>query len=67
VFTFLNARGSQFYLVKLAKAPNTGATNDPITVDNRYVACPDGEYHHGGEGWLVDNGGAGPNGFFWCN
>jgi hypothetical protein len=67
VFTFLNARGSQFYLVKLAKAPNTGATNNPITVDNRYVACPNGEYHHGGEGWLVDNGGAGPNGFFWCN
>ena len=67
VFTFLNARGSQFYLVKLAKAPNTGVTNSPLTVDGRYVACPDGEYHHGREGWLVEGGGAGPNGYFWCN
>ena len=67
VFTFLNARDSQFHLVKLTKAPNTGATNAPITVGGLYVACPKGQYHHGGEGWLVEGGGAGPNGYFWCN
>ena len=66
VFTFLNARDSQFHLVKLAKEPFTGVTNSPLLVDGRYVACPGGEYQHGGEGWLVYGGGAGPNGYFWC-
>jgi len=65
-FTFLNARGSQFHLVKLAKAPNTGATNSPLRVHNRYVACPDGQSENGGEGWLVAGGGAGPNDIFYC-
>jgi hypothetical protein len=67
VFTFLNARDSSFHLVKRSSPPFSGATSVPIRVDNEYVACPGGEYHHGGEGWLVDGGGAGPNGFFWCD
>ena len=67
VFTFLNAFGSQFRLVALAKEPSTGATNVPLRVNSRYVSCPNGQYHHGGSGWLVEGGGAGPNGLFWCN
>jgi hypothetical protein len=66
VFTFLNARDSQFHLVKLSKEPFTGVPNSPLLVDGSYVACPGGEYQHGGEGWLVCGGGAGPNGYFWC-
>jgi hypothetical protein len=66
-FTFLNAFHSDFRLVTLAKAPDTGATNSPLRVNGRYVSCPGGEYHHGGRGWLVFGGGAGPNGMFWCN
>jgi len=67
VFTFLNARRSQFRLVSAAKTPNTGATNTPLRVGRRYVSCPSGQYHHSGRGWLVFGGGAGPNGLFWCD
>lgn len=67
VFTFLNARHSEFHLVQLAQPPNTGATNGPLRVGAFYISCLGGEYHHGGRGWLVFGGGAGPNGYFWCN
>ena len=67
VFTFLNAFHSQFTLVSLAHAPQTGATSAPLRVDGRYVSCPGGLYHHGRRGWLVEGGGTGPNGYFWCN
>src|SRR5581483_9280440 len=67
VFTFLNAHHSEFKLVKLAKMPNTGATNGPLRVGSLFISCPGGEYHHGGRGWLVFGGGAGQNGMFWCN
>ena len=67
VFTFLNAYHSAFRLVRLAKEPDTGATNVPVNVAGRYISCPGGEYHHGGRGWLVMGGGAGPTGQFWCN
>jgi hypothetical protein len=66
-FTFLNAFRSEFELVHLAKEPFTGVTNVPIKVGSDYVSCPGGEYHHGGRGWLVMGGGAGPTGQFWCN
>ena len=67
-FTFLNAFHSEFRLVRLAKAPDTGATNSPVRVgNNQYVSCPGGEYHNGGRGWIVIGGGAGPTGLFWCN
>jgi len=67
VFTFLNAFGSQFRLVSLAKPPFTGVTNVPLRVNGRYVSCPGGRYHGGGAGWLVEGGGTGPGGEFWCN
>jgi len=67
VFTFLNAFGSQFRLVSRSSAPSTGATTVPLRVNGDYVSCPDGQYHHGGPGWLVMGGGAGPNGEFWCS
>jgi hypothetical protein len=67
VFTFLNANHSEFRLVRLARAPDTGATNAPVRVGSRFVSCPDGQYHHSGRGWLVFGGGAGPTGLFWCN
>lgn len=67
VFTFLNAFHSTFRLVRLARVPNTGVTNVPVRVDNRFVSCPDGLYHHGERGWLVFGGDAGPTGVFWCN
>lgn len=67
VFTFLNAFHSEFRLVRLRAVPNTGATNAAIRVGSRFVSCPDGEYRHGGRGWLVAGGGAGPTGPFWCN
>jgi hypothetical protein len=67
VFTFLNASHSEFKLVRLSKFPNTGATSGPLRVGALFVSCPGGEYHHGGRGWLVRGGGAGPNGEFWCN
>lgn len=66
-FTFLNAFHSAFYLLRLPKPPNTGATNQAVAVGGRYISCPNGEYHHGGRGWLVYGGGAGPTGLFWCN
>ena len=66
-FTFLGAYHSAFRLVRLAKEPVTGVTNVPVRVGNRYVSCPGGKYHHGGPGWLVMGGGAGPTGQFWCN
>ena len=66
-FTFLNAFHSQFRLVSLAKEPFTGVTNAPVRVGNRYISCPGGQYHHGGRGWIVIGGGAGPTGQFWCN
>jgi hypothetical protein len=66
-FTFRNAYHSQFRLVHVAKVPDTGATNAPVRIGNRYISCPGGEYHHGGTGWLVVGGGAGPTGQFWCN
>jgi hypothetical protein len=65
VFTFLNAFHSDFRLVRLAAEPNTGATSAAIRVGGDFVSCPDGEYHHGGRGWLVVGGAAGPK--FWCN
>ncbi len=67
VFTFVNAYHSEFRLVHLAKEPNTGATNGPLRIGSEFISCPHGEYHHGGRGWLVFGGGAGPNGMFWCN
>jgi hypothetical protein len=67
VFTFLNAHHSEFRLVRRSRAPNTGATNGPVRVGSFFISCPGGEYHHGGRGWLVFGGGAGPNGMFWCN
>jgi len=67
VFTFLDAFHSQFTLVARASPPQTGATSAPLRVNGRYVSCPGGLYHHGGPGWLVEGGGAGPNGYFWCN
>lgn len=66
-FTFLNASHSSFRLVQLTKEPLTGVTNVPVRVGDRYISCPDGEYRHGGPGWLVFGGGAGPTGLFWCN
>jgi len=67
VFTFLNAFHSAFWLVRRSTPPNTGATTAALRVDGEYVSCPGGEYHHGGRGWLVEGGGAGPNGQFWCS
>jgi hypothetical protein len=67
VFSFLNAFHSEFTLVARSSPPQTGATNAPLRVDGRYVSCPGGLYHHGRRGWLVEGGGAGPNGYFWCN
>lgn len=67
VFSFLNAHHSEFRLVRLARTPNTGATNGPLRIGSFFISCPNGEYHHGARGWLVFGGGAGPNGMFWCN
>lgn len=66
-FTFLNAFHSEFRLERLAKQPFTGVTNVPVRVGSEYISCPNGEYHHGGPGWIVFGGGAGPTGEFWCN
>ena len=67
VFTFLNAKHSEFRLVHLSRPPNTGATNAPVRVGGRFISCTGGMYHHGGRGWLVFGGGAGPTGLFWCD
>jgi hypothetical protein len=67
VFTFLSAHQSAFRLIRLSRAPNTGVTNVPLRIDNRFVSCPGGRYHHGGSGWLVQGGGRPPNRQFWCN
>jgi hypothetical protein len=66
-FTFLKAFHSEFRLVRLASQPDTGATSTPVHIGSRYISCPGGAYHHGGRGWIVIGGGAGPTGLFWCN
>jgi len=64
VFTFLNARDSDFRLVARSRPPPTGVTDVPVRVDRHYISCPDPEYS--GPGWLVYGGGGGPEGLFWC-
>jgi hypothetical protein len=65
VFTYLGALHSPFHLVRLAKAPRTGATNVPLRIGGRYISCPLGRYNHG-PGWLVFGGGEPPNAAIWC-